>query len=209
MNKIVRFKQGDWIVNEDGICQVYDSIDYYVEEFCKHEFDNLKVGDAFQNKVVYKIFCHFDRTPRKTKFFNFISSRYCEALEGKYLKTFESCKADHPDQYEKFLTRKPAKPLTARVEFSLRFEPDIQEMVIKKMNDLFKAIPKPFNYEEFDKYFRENVGVELPEKLYAERDTMRTNTLVSLVYRVLEPGNKKFSFVGGIAIKTYCAFDER
>ena len=45
-------------------------------------------------------------------------------------------KANYPDLYTKILSRKPAKPLRSRVEFSLRFEPDIQEVVIARMNFL-------------------------------------------------------------------------
>ena len=209
MNESAKFNDGDWVSTEDGICQVYGSADYYVEEFSKHEFEGLKVGDVFQNKVVYKILCDFDGTPRKTKFFSYLSSKYCELLEGEYKKIYELCKAEHPDMYEKFLLRKPSKHVTSRVEFSLRIESDVQEMVVAKINDLLNEIPKPFCYEEFDTYLRVNLDIKLPEKLYVAQDTMMTNTLVSLVYNVLELRNKKFSFCGGVALKAYCSHDEK
>ena len=204
-----RFREGDWIVNEDGICQVFGSIDYYVEEFFKHEFENLRVGDVFDTKVVYKIFCHFDGTPRKAKFFNCLSGKYCEDLDGEYQNIFEACKTSNPNLYDKFLKRKPSKPLTSRVEFSLRFEPHVRENAIEITNELFEGIEKPFSYEEFDARFRAHHNTELPENLYAPRDVMMTNTLVSLVYDILQPRNKKFSFLDGVAVRTYCPYDEQ
>jgi len=205
---IKEFKDGDWIVNEDGICQVYGSMKYYVEDFFKHEFENLKVGDLFENKMVYKIFCHFDGKPRKTKFFSYLSSEYCEILEGEYLKTFESCKAENPELYNKFIERKPSKPLSSRVEFSIRIEPDIREDVIEEINLLLKKFESPFNYEGFDTALREQVDIELPQNLYTRRDTLMTNTLVSLVYNILDSRNCKFSFSGGVAVKTHYSFDD-
>ncbi len=209
MDKITRFQDGDWIVTLEGICQVYGSADYYVEKFFEHEFENIQVGDVCQNKVVYKIFCDFDGMPRKTKFFSYSLSNLCDPLEGEYQKIFELCKAKNPDHYDKFITRKPSKPITSRVEFALRFEPDVREQAKAKINELLNDIPKPFCYEEFESYLKNHMDIELPEKLYAKRDAMMTNILVSLVYNVLEPRNEKFSFVGGVAVKTFCSYDEK
>lgn len=204
-----KFKEGDWIATEDGICQVYGSVDYYFEDFFKQEFESLKAGDDFESKVVYKIFCHFDGSPRKTKFFSFLSSKYCDPLEGDYQKIFKICKTENPDLYERFLKRKPSKPITSRVEFSLRFEPVVREKTIEKISQFFKGIDKPFSYEEFDVGIKEVLDTELPENLYAKKDTLMCNTLISLVYSVLEPRNKKFSFLDGVAVKTYCSYDEK
>lgn len=208
MNEIKKFKDGEWIVNEDGICQVHGSADYYVEEFFNYEFENLEIGDMFENKLVYKIFCKFDGAPRKTKYFNYLPSCENDPLDGEYLNTFELCKASNKDHYEKFITRMPSKPVSSRVEFSLRLDPNNLELTIESINELLNNIQKPFCFNEFDIYIRENTDIIFPDRLYANRNVLTTNTLFSLVYNVLEPRNKKYSFSGGSIVKTYCPLDK-
>jgi len=203
-----KFEKGDWIVNQDGICQVYGSEDYYVEDFFKHEQENLEVGDLFDKKVVYKIFAGLDGVPRKTRFFSHLSGRYCEALDEESQKILDGCKSENSELYEKFLKRKPSKPITSCVEFSVRFDPDVRDDAINSINELFQNIEKPFSYDQFDSLIKEELKVKFPENLYSQRDTMMSNVLVSLFYSVLEPRHRKISFTDGVAVKTYCSYDE-
>lgn len=208
MTTIQEFNDGDWIFTEDGICQVLGSQKYHIEPFFKDEYDNLGIGDVFDNKVVYKIFCNFDGKPRKTKFINWNGSEYCHLLNNKYKKLRDKVIKENPDIYNKFITRKLDKPLYSRVEFSIRVEPTKRKEIKEKINTLYSSFNRSHDFATTEELIYKNIDGIISDKL-VKNDVLQTNLLLSLFYDVLKTENNKFAFVGIRAVETYCAEDEQ
>jgi len=208
MSNIREFEIGEWIVTDDGVCQVLGSQKYYIEPFFAKDFESLKVGDAFENIVVYKIFCDFEGNLRKTKFINWHSSKLCDSISDQYLKIKNKAKKENPEKYKKFLERELNKPVISRVEFSVRVEPDKRDEIIKQMQLLLDSLAVPFDFNTFENSIYKDIKGIISERL-TNNDNLKTNVLISLAYDVLNIKDRKFSFINGTVVPTYCAYDQK
>ena len=208
MSEVKEFEIGDWIVTSEGISQVLGTEKYIVEEFFKNDFPELGIGDVFDNKVVYKIFCDFEGKPRKTKFIAHYSSEWCEPISDKYNELKEQVIKAHPDVYEKFIKRKIEKPIIANLEFSIRVEPKRKEEIIENINNFLANLDKKYAFEYLQNQIYKNIDGIISKSL-TDITALPTNVLIVLKYDVLETDNGKFLFISGRAFGTYCADDEK
>jgi len=206
MSEVKEFDVGEWIETMDGICQVLGTEKYVVEEFFRADFPELNLGDVFDNKVVYKIFCDFDGKPRKTKFITHHSSKWCDPLSDKYINIRDRVIEEYPDLYQKFEKRSIEKPILSNVEFSIRVEPKRKEEIIESLNNLLSSLKK-HNFNEVQELIYKKIDGMLSRQL-ANNDTLQTNVLIGLKYNVLESNEGKFAFVSGKAVGTCCTNDK-
>lgn len=204
MDDIREFEVNDWLVNEDGICQVLGSQKYIVEPFFEKDFPSFGLGEVFENKLVCKILCDFEPKPRKSRFIKHYSSKWCEPLEGEYLALKDKVQSEYPEQFKKFESVKINKPVLASVDFSIRILPNEKQSILDKINYLLANEVNELNFENVEKLILENIeGIESTSLV--NRDTLRTNALISLKYDVLRAKDKQFCFIGGKALSVYCS----
>jgi hypothetical protein len=204
MDDIREFEVNDWLVNEDGICQVLGSQKYIVEPFFEKDYPSLDLGEVFENKLVCKILCDFEPKPRKSRFIKHYSSKWCEPLEGEYLALMDKFQSEYPEQYKKFESVKINKPVLASVDFSIRILPNKKQSILDKINYLLANEVNELNFESVEKLILKNIeGIESTGLV--NRDTLRTNALISLKYDVLGAKDRQFCFIGGKALSVYCS----
>ena len=209
MREIRGFSIGDWIVTENGIGQVIGSQAYAVQEFFKDDYPTLNCGDIFDNIVVYKILCDFDGKPRKTKFFTYISSQFCDPIDANNLKIKDRVKASYSDAYETFLKRKPKRHVESSIDLTFRVIPKYKEGVIVQIQDILDTMPKPFDFKTFERSALKQVcGIE-SDGISGFKDTLMSNAMISLKYNILDANVFNFSFVDGICVPVYCAYDKQ
>ena len=204
MDDIREFEVNDWLVNEDGICQVLGSQKYIVEPFFEKDYPSLDLGEVFENKLVCKILCDFEPKPRKSRFIKHYSSKWCEPLEGEYLALMDKFQSEYHEQYKKFESVKINKPVLASVDFSIRILPNKKQSILDKINYLLANEVNELNFESVEKLILKNIeGIESTGLV--NRDTLRTNALISLKYDVLGAKDRQFCFIGGKALSVYCS----
>jgi hypothetical protein len=197
----------DWITTPEGICQVVGIQDYVVEEFFSNDFPDLKVGDTFETKVVWKMFCDFEGKLRRSKFFNWSSIESCRPLKQKYENLLETVITENQVAYERFVNRVPSKPVMSAVEFSIRVEPSVKSNVLESINVLLADMPQAFSFSELETRLSNEVEGILTGLISAPSDVLNTNVLVSLDYEILKRNECRIEFVSGIAVGTYCEAD--
>jgi hypothetical protein len=207
MSEFKEFGVGEWIETMDGICQVLGTEKYVVEEFFKSDFPELNIGEVFDNKVVYKIFCDFEGKLRKTKFITHYSSKWCAPLSDKYIKIKDLVIEEHTGLYQEFEKRAIKNPILSSVEFSIRVDPKRKQEIIKNLNRLLSDFDKKHSFNEVQEVIYKGIDGILSKQL-TNNDTLQTNVLISLKYNVLESNEGKFAFISGKASGTYCADDE-
>ncbi|MBF7074591.1 hypothetical protein ISG33_14390 [Glaciecola sp. MH2013] len=201
-----KFNRGDWLVNEDGICQVLGAQDYVVEQFFAYEFSDKKLGDVYDRKLVCKQLCGFEPKPRKARFIKVYSSIYCEPINDEYLALMQLIKVKFPDQFKKFETIKLKKPLYAGLDFSLRVNPDKKEDIVAGIDDLLSNNIKSMDFDTVENMLFENIdGIETARLANQHIDRLCTNVLVTLYYDVLGACNNTYCFSYGTARSVYCA----
>lgn len=207
MSEIKEFAVGDWIETIEGISQVLGTEKYVVEDFFKCDFPGLRVGETFDNKVVYKIFCDFEGNPRKTKFIAHCSSTWCDPISKKYSELKDKVIKEHFDKYEKFSKRTIEKPVLANVEFSVRVEPKRKNEIVANINKLLVNLNKEFSFDQLQDRIYSNIDGITSKKL-TNNDILETNVLISFKYDVLKTDNGRFAFISGKAFGKYCADDD-
>lgn len=204
MDDIREFEVNDWLVNEDGICQVLGSQKYSVEPFFEKDYPSFSLGEIFENKLVCKILCDFKPSPRKSRFIKYYSSKWCDPLEDEYLALKDKVQSEYPEQYKKFESVKINKPVLASVDFSIRILPNEKQSILDKINYLLASEVNELNFESVEKLILKNIeGIESTSLV--NRDTLRTNALISLKYDVLGAKDNQFCFIGGKALSVYCS----
>ena len=204
MDDIREFEVNDWLVNEDGVCQVLGSQKYVVEPFFEKDYPSIALGEEFENKLVCKILCDFEPKPRKSRFIKQYSSKWCEPLEGEYLALRDKIRSEYPEQYKKFASVKINKPVLASIDFPIRVLPHKKQTIIEQINHLLVQKVNELSFENVENLILENIeGIE--SLSLVNRDILQINALISLTYDVLRAKDKKFCFIGGKALSVYCS----
>ncbi|WP_440904446.1 hypothetical protein ACMZOO_16805 [Catenovulum sp. SX2] len=203
MDNIREFELNDWLVTEDGVCQVLGSQKYVVEPFFQKEYPSYGLGDEFENKLVCKILCGFDGKPRKSRYINHYSSKWCEPLGGKYLILRDKVQSKYPEQYKKFTLVKIKKPVLANVDFPIRVLPHRKQSTVDQINHLLATEVNELNFENVENLILKNIA-SIESSSLVNRGNLQTNALISLTYDVLRAKDKKFCFIGGKAFSVYC-----
>jgi len=204
MDDIREFEVNDWLVNEDGVCQVLGSQKYVVEPFFAKDYPSIGLGEEFENKLVCKILCDFEPNPRKSRFIKHYSSKWCEPLEGEYLALRDKIQSEYPEQYKKFASVKIKNPVLASVDFSIRVLPHEKQSILEQINHLLATKVNELNFENVEKLILNNIeGIE--SSSLVNRDILQSNALISLTYDVLRAKDKQFCFIGGKALSVYCS----
>ena len=206
MDDIRNFKTDDWIVSEDGVCQVLAVQDYAIEPFFAHKYPDKKLGEMFDRKLVCKLLCNFTPTIRKSKYIKVYSSKYCEPISEQYSDLKVIVQRDHPDQYLKFEKVKLNKPCYASLDFPIRVNPNHKDEIISAINDLLANRINSMDFGGVENLLIENIsGIESPKISNKHADTLRSNVLITLYYDVLGANQNSFCFTDGEARSIYCA----
>lgn len=143
------FEMGQWVLTEDGIGQVLNKVDWYVEEFVElRPYDDFNLGDLYKTFVKVKLYCDFKGKPKKKFKTEYYHGYACENLSKSDIKKLEKSIKKNSSRYEQFLKYEYSENLYSLVELTYDIEIDLFDGLSKVLNDFLREHQSGFTFHE-------------------------------------------------------------
>lgn len=187
-----------WIVTEEGICQVISTHDYYIEEYSLEYLEgNSDIGDFSKTICVYKILCDYEGNIRKRNIVKYANAKYFGPVSKKYKPTIEKVKKESPDEFERFIKfTSKKKPFLVETFFFCYEEQSALNDLKLAVEEIGAELGDAFSFQDFkDAVIKEKLDINF-SKANINSELRPADFIIALYNNDLIVRNKQAIFAG-------------
>ncbi len=155
-------KIGDWIDGHDGIGQVQQIAEYFIEEYRQEYLRDKQIGASSHTLIVYKMLCNFDGKLRKRNNFISCNASFCSPLSSDSRSLVDDVKNKHCEEFEKFQKLKLEDPLTHNITSWLLAPEGMSQIIADAINEFNGSASNDFTFDQLIHFVDEKIpGINL------------------------------------------------
>lgn len=187
-------KNGDWIDGYDGIGQIQQIAEYFIEEYRQEYLRDKQIGAPLHTLIAYKMLCNFDGKLRKRNNFISCDASFCSPISSDSRSIIDDVKNKYCEEFENFLNLKLVDPLKHDITSWLLVPESMSQKVADAINEFNGNVSNDFTFDQLIHFVDEKFpGIDL-----FDTSNMRTanNVVLVLDNRGFKVNEKRALFSG-------------